>query len=586
MMNNINNPLYYISEFVEEVLNDLQRAEPAQAPSHISAIDEPSLDLENHHNEEDLYLHLIRPASPAFGFFSSPKTPRSHSPRAFAGSTLLETLIRDRFNQLEQKVMPMLLCSHEYYYEEYKTLAFLVSHLTTLNEKQKIFGLIEEAKKNKKEEAKKDRKNNQNCNHDIFLTSLKNWKDKIVLEKPELKQYDSHQSMSQLHHDNPNHLKKILELYIYQLLFEKAYLSYLNLPHDAIFRKLFDQGFALYVCIQFKKDMLLTEMLSVLGENLPISVKYCNEYAEFIQDTPMNISIRQAMTDQPNQQNAKRLALVRVRRFYLSLSALSTEGSSSWIMIWCEPIFRVVMAWLNFIFFLPRIIIAITEIATHTFLLGEHTKEEKKLTQETRFMMFFSRRWEILFRDFAWMLNGFLSLFVLVGVLGFWSLYVNALVQLFEVFLNIFVIGRFEEHQHEMIDYFQDASLAVDQHISAEFMEDVTSRLNLEYENRAVRLINSIIILTASMMILPTMAAISPIIPFVGAVIALSVSIFHFIYFPDWDDRRRQKLEPMMLSKDELSGYSPTKYDSLDFINIFAGESLILEMTNVNLYIP
>jgi len=377
-----------------------------------------------------------------------------------------------------------------------------------------------------------------------------------------------------------------LELYIYQLLFEKAYLSYLNLPHDAIFRKLFDQGFALYVCIQFKKDMLLTEMLSVLGENLPISVKYCNEYAEFIQDTPMNISIRQAMTDQPNQQNAKRLALVRVRRFYLSLSALSTEGSSSWIMIWCEPIFRVVMAWLNFIFFLPRIIIAITEIATHTFLLGEHTKEEKKLTQETRFMMFFSRRWEILFRDFAWMLNGFLSLFVLVGVLGFWSLYVNALVQLFEVFLNIFVIGRFEEHQHEMIDYFQDASLAVDQHISAEFMEDVTSRLNLEYENRAVRLINSIIILTASMMILPTMAAISPIIPFVGAVIALSVSIFHFIYFPDWDDRRRQKLEPMMLSKDELSGYSPTKYDSLDFINIFAGESLILEMTNVNLYIP
>jgi len=40
-----------------------------------------------------------------------------------------------------------------------------------------------------------------------------------------------------------------------------------------------------------------------------------------------------------------------------------------------------------------------------------------------------------------------------------------------------------------------------------------------------------------------------------------------------------------MLSKDELSGYSPTKYDSLDFINIFAGASLIREMTNVNLYI-
>jgi hypothetical protein len=118
-------------------------------------------------------------------------------------------------------------------------------------------------------------------------------------------------------------------------------------------------------------------------------------------------------------------------------------------------------------------------------------------------------------------------------------------------------------------------------------MDDFNSRMTLEYENRAVRLVNSILILIGSMMIVPSMAAISPIIPLVGAILALSVSIFHFIYFPDWEDRRRQKLDPMMISKDELSGYSPSKYDSLDFINIFAeAASIKRDMTNANLYIP
>ena len=578
MMNNLNNPLYYISEFVDGILNDLEKAGSAQATT---SVEEPSLDLESKNHNEDAH----RPASPAFGFFSSPKTPRYFSPRSFVGSIPLEVIIHDRFHQLEQKVMPILLCSHEYYYEEFRTLALLLSHLTTFNEKQKIFGLIEEAKKIK--EGAKNKEDNQMRSHDIFISSLEKWKDKIISEKPELKQYDSHQSMSQLQHENPLYFKKILELYIYQLLFEKAYLYYLNLPHDVVFRKLFDHGFALYICMQFKKDVVITQILNIMGENEPIAVKYCNEYAELIEDTDIHMNIRQAMMEQPAQQNAKRLALGRVRRFYLSLNALSMEGNSSWIMLWWEPVFRVVMSWLNFIFFLPRILIGLMEIITHTFLLGEHTKEEQKITQETRFMMFLSRRWEILVRDFAWMFNGFLSLFVLVGVLGFWSLYVNAFIQLLEVFLNIFLLGRFEDHLLEMTDYFQDLSFALERDNRTEFMDDFNSRMTLEYENRAVRLVNSILILIGSMMIVPSMAAISPIIPLVGAILALSVSIFHFIYFPDWEDRRRQKLDPMMISKDELSGYSPSKYDSLDFINIFAeAASIKRDMTNANLYIP
>ena len=138
-MNNINNPLFYISEFVDGVLIDLQKTEPVQAPPHVISGVEPTVELEYNNNEEDLHLHLMRPPSPAFGFFSSPKTPKYASPRSFVGAKLLKTEIQDRFHQLEQKVMPMLLIAHEYYYEEFRALGLLISHLTTFKEKQKIF---------------------------------------------------------------------------------------------------------------------------------------------------------------------------------------------------------------------------------------------------------------------------------------------------------------------------------------------------------------------------------------------------------------------------------------------------------------
>lgn len=586
-MKNKNSPLKSISNFVDEILKDNARREAVKqslfrsgdnqefwvdeeiefCPCDVKSSDSEGSPLWR--NFMSSHHHILRSSSP-----------NSHTPSftPFSPNTEIREYcdrpnkFNRKFQELEASIMPEMLCSIDFYYEEFKTLSLFVSHLTENDEKQKISQLIKELKsKNSGDKAK---------HHENFQTALKKWKDQIApsVTQATLKSYDSFHSMGQFHRQEPKYLKKLLELYVYQLLLEKAYISYMNLPNDPVTRKLFDQGFILYVLMCFKKHLATMEVIAALGT--PIAVEYGNNYASFIEQKPF--TIRQALSEQAGGQNAKRLALGRIRRFYLSLNAFLNQGNMSWIMLWWEPSFRVAISWLNFLFFLPRIAIALEDILTHTFLLGEHTKEEMALSMETRYTMILSRRWEMLVRDTGWMLNGLFALFVFVGVMGFWSLYLNTFIQLLEVFLNIFILSRFEEQQKLIMDYFTEQAEGLDVEQRELFFKDLESRTQLEYENRAVRLFNSIMILIGSVMILPTMASVSPIIPLIGAILALSISVFHFIYFPDWDERRRLKSEPFMISSDGVNMYKPTPEEEWYFIGLFP-QNLDGRLSNLNL---
>lgn len=561
-MRNKNQPLTCISEFVDDILDDIKSMDNVRQSDWFSN-EEQELDV----SEMQFYEPFIVDHSPFRHRHVLRATPtREHMDEGVSPFSPVDECcdkpvrFNEKFQKLEERIIPEMLRSIDFYYEEFKTLSLWASYFTDFNEKRKIAGLLNKLK----EYRPKDKANHK----EAFQALLTKWKDDISSPNICLQGKHSFPSMGLFQKSESLYVKKILELYVYQLLLEKAYIFYLNLPNDAVTRKLFEQGFTLYVLMRFQNDLSMMELISALG--LPIAVEYANDYSTFIENHPH--SIRQALSDQAGAQNAKRLALGRIRRFYLSLNALLNQGNMSWLMLWWEPSFRWVMSWLNFMFFLPRIAIALEDICTHTFLLGQHTEHEKGLCMEVRFWMVFSRRWEILIRDTAWMLNGLFALFVLTGALGFWSLYLNAFIQLLEVFLNIYLLSRFEEQQKFILGNFDRSDdLSIKSYHG--FLQDQHSRTALEYENRVVRLFNSVMILIGSVMILPTMASISPIIPLVGACLALSISAFHFLYFPDWDERRRAKLDPFMISNDNGSMNSVSTEDMWNFIGIFLPQS-------------
>jgi hypothetical protein len=253
--------------------------------------------------------------------------------------------------------------------------------------------------------------------------------------------------------------------------------------------------------------------------------------------------------------NLWRLTLARARRFYLSLQAFLGLRNLNVVIGYFEPQLRFFIQWLNFLYFMPRVVMDLAHLVYH---MAYFPNQELSLKQ--RVQIYFHRRWESLIRDTLWLVNGILSIFVLTAGLGYLSLYVAALVQFVEVLVNVYilVLGKLQQEAMRQ-DVLKTANLPLTEK-ELKVSEELNRRSSVDDIVRKTRLMNSMGVLLCNIMILPCFLSLSPLIPVIGASLSLLVSVIQFACVKDFAALRQTLRDPMSIGPDEKMSTVNSRY--------------------------
>lgn len=346
-------------------------------------------------------------------------------------------------------------------------------------------------------------------------------------------------------------LSMLVTAYLYHLILEDVYFQKLAVNYDPVAERLFNNGFTLYVLLRKNiSSLILEQLLTTFG--YPICLQYHNQFKELKQEHPFR-GLRQ-LDEWMLKYNLWRLTLARIRRFYLSVQLFLNLPNLNWMIAFFEPQLRVFILWLNFLYFLPRVLMDIAHLIYHMAFFPGSEFDLKQRAQ-----IFFQRRWESFVRDSLWLINGALSLFVFTGPLGFWGLYLSALVQLIEVLLNLVILLQSNRQQSDIRQGLL-SMLKVPAPKQELWKQKLAQRDDVEHQIRYIRLRNSVGVLICNILILPFFLNLHLGIALFGAGLSLMMSVIQFLSVREFANLRKKLPDPFCVSEVEELPSQTSRY--------------------------
>ncbi|RUQ84485.1 hypothetical protein [Legionella septentrionalis] len=242
---------------------------------------------------------------------------------------------------------------------------------------------------------------------------------------------------------------------------------------------------------------------------------------------PIDRDVSATIRDVTMTSNWARLFTLRTRRFLLLLApVISPTSAYSKFIREIDKIAAPIVAYFSWLFFVPRLSNNLFMFAKHIIPGSWMSEQEASVDFKTRFVTQLERRWFELFNDSFWLTAGLINCFILTGVLAPVGIYLSVAMQAFDVLLctiRYFVeVGRMQEIHTAYAKML--TSTDVNEH---EKIQEIKTHLNyleqrIHYEKKRLLLgiINNAILVVALSLALPTLA-VNPIIPFIGALVAV-----------------------------------------------------------------
>jgi hypothetical protein len=237
--------------------------------------------------------------------------------------------------------------------------------------------------------------------------------------------------------------------------------------------------------------------------------------------------------------NLPRLFISRIRRLLITTAPLATNLPTYSFLVnsfeeWTRPVFNY-FAW---IFFVPR-------FAVNSFLLLKHLipgfwmkkEKEKNLGWEIRLKAQIERRWFELGNDLFWITGGLLTCLVLTGALAPISIYLNIGLVFWDVILagirafhELSRIKKLQEDNAKIINEMRQQSPTPDEALreAENYQQHLQQRASFEQKRLLHTVINTSAIFLALCLTLPALAACNPLIPFIGALLMVLITIGGF----------------------------------------------------------
>ncbi len=464
---------------------------------------------------------------------------QSYEESSLPASRCESPLKNKELEKFQPAVSHAILVNPLEYYEDFKSLFLELSFLINEKDKRSLKNLNEKIKE----------KANEN-NLGRVLGAFCAWQQEgssphvNALHNP----YSKYFSLTS---EDKRRRELIIQCYLYLLALEKVHFDYLGLVDDPILKKLFSQGIVLMGLVQiyFRNEPQVLDFVYHMG--IPLGVQYDNSLLNLHRGK--DFSYMRPIRNWTADINLFRLGTARFRRFLLSIQNFNYFQDLNWWVLIVDPYIRFGMSIINLIYFIPRVLSHILVFIKHLFMESWMSPLEKDLSISQRFQIQWNRRWEALFRDALWLINGILNFYVLLDAWGAWSLPINAFIQFIEVLLNVYLYQQFLIQKNESIQYFKEnAFLNVEVEFAKErklFLSELKYRLLLEEKSVYMRMINSILVLISNVLVCASVAAISLYLPLLGSILGVLLTTIQWVSRFSWEEEKNALKEPFELPK-------------------------------------
>lgn len=272
--------------------------------------------------------------------------------------------------------------------------------------------------------------------------------------------------------------------------------------------------------------------------------------------------------------NRIRLYLIRIRRFLFLLTPIveNSFNYSSWFL-WVDAYVAPALSMLAVVFFLPRLIYNIevlcgTRYFDSIFQYPKLEPEKTPLNASVRFNALWNRLWPNLANDAAWAASGFILYFILIGVMQPFAIFLSVAMQFYDVVMAsiraYYELPRLNKLLKDHKNILSDSN--------QKYLECLEKSIARERAVLALSFANAFVLFCAISLVLPMVVAIHPLLPLVGAVMAIFISVINFESKRYWSifksqysaDEFDKKLRSNSVYIDPVSNspvYSETKVD-------------------------
>ncbi len=252
--------------------------------------------------------------------------------------------------------------------------------------------------------------------------------------------------------------------------------------------------------------------------------------------------------------NDWRLGALRGRRLSVFIGNLlvAIEYGEAWTNWhnWLEShgvlFFFANMGWL---FFLPRLIrnlcILFYHVLSDLFYDSKLSRIEVAMDRTTRFRIHWMRCWDEVINDSYWLANGLAFRFLFYGVVSITTIQINLLAQaadlLNAVIRATLLIRRLSTLENDLMKH--EMPLSLNPHLR--------ERINFEQKFLLYMVFHFVVLLAAMLMTLPSAAAMSPLLPVIGAVCAVIMTIVTWSIRANFQTHRQKQFEQESLNTDQ-----------------------------------
>ncbi len=237
--------------------------------------------------------------------------------------------------------------------------------------------------------------------------------------------------------------------------------------------------------------------------------------------------------------NPARLAVQRSRRLSVFLDPVLQNFDYSAFIRHIDPYTRKTLAYVNWVFFVPRLMLNASILYHHVFNDAELNHLEKKLDRVTRFRAHWTRLWWEVQNDIPWFINGIIICFFLVGgAMSPTGLCLSVVMQLCDL------LGAVTRATIELCRLTTMMSDLEKVNASPSLKKDLMQRVAFERLVFAYQIFHFSVLMTSLYLTLPSMAAISLMWPVVGGVSAVLMTGLTFLVTNYLNDIRQKEYEP------------------------------------------
>ena len=228
--------------------------------------------------------------------------------------------------------------------------------------------------------------------------------------------------------------------------------------------------------------------------------------------------------------NPYRLGALRTRRLLIALIPILNqfEQYGPWIR-WLDGFAAPAFSYINLLFFLPRLMLNTYTLGSHWIENASMSPEERSLGATARFNAQWDRLWPNLTNDIAWATNAALVFFVFTGALQPYGVYLGLGSQLHDLLLSS--LRGYQEmcrlydlaQQYQALHEEQPGNAQITAYLSL-----LHKRINAEEMLLLVSITNFSVLFFVAILAFPSIAALSPWVPVVGAGMSVIITIFNF----------------------------------------------------------